>query len=124
MRKLLSIILAVLYISFTSGVVLSTHYCMGQVAAVALGSSGEDTCGNCGMENEGCCHDDVQVMKLTTDHSASAMTSLPVPVVLEMETTWNLLPVRPILPAKIGTVQIHGPPTAVHLNILHCIYRI
>jgi hypothetical protein len=62
----------------TSGVVINIHYCMGEVATVELGHNSQDSCGQCGMDNSGCCHDDVQVVKLCADQlSAKVNHELP-----------------------------------------------
>lgn len=124
MRRSLAIILAVIYIGFTSGVVLSTHYCMGEVAGVALGSSGADVCGTCGMENDGCCHDDVQVVKLTTDHATVATPDVPAVVFIADEAQWDLLPEASLAVKNKEQVHIKGPPLAVSRNVLYCVYRI
>jgi len=78
LKKLLAISLAVVYLAISSGVVVNIHYCMGEIAEVALGHKSSDKCGKCGMENEGCCHDDVKVVKIQDSQS---LTSLPADIV-------------------------------------------
>lgn len=68
MRKLLTILLAFIYITTTSGVVITTHYCMGEIAGHAIGVNDTHLCGVCGMSNEGCCHDDLSLLKVNDDH--------------------------------------------------------
>lgn len=48
----------------SSGTVLSMHFCMGSFASVRVGHSDKKGCDKCGMENKGCCHDDIKVIKL------------------------------------------------------------
>jgi hypothetical protein len=71
-KKIIAISLAVVYLSISSGVVFNIHYCMGKIATVALGQNSSDKCGNCGMENDGCCHDDVKVVKIQDTQSITS----------------------------------------------------
>jgi hypothetical protein len=124
MKRLTAILLALIYISTTSGIVINTHYCMGKIAEIALGASGSATCDTCGMENEGCCHDDLQVIKLTDNHHYSA-------IYFEVSDVHALVPARTELVEpeisvwiSYGSLANHSPPFAVSRNVLFCIYRI
>lgn len=97
---------------------------MGEVAGVALGSSGADVCGTCGMENDGCCHDDVQVVKLTADHATVATPDVPTAVFVADEPQWDVLPEASLAVKNKEQVHIKGPPLAVSRNVLYCVYRI
>lgn len=55
------------YTAASSGTVISAHYCMGDLAAISIGEQESDGCEFCGMEDQGCCHDFPQVIKI--DHS-------------------------------------------------------
>ena len=70
MKKLLAIVLAVTYLAVSSGVVISVHYCMGEVAGIGIGHTEADRCSDCGMENDGCCNDDVKVFKISDSHAS------------------------------------------------------
>jgi hypothetical protein len=124
MKRLTAILLALIYISTTSGIVINTHYCMGKIAEIALGESGSATCDTCGMENEGCCHDDLQVIKLADNHHYSAIH-------FEVPDVYALVPSRTELVESEISVRIsygslanHSPPIAVSRNVLFCVYRI
>ena len=52
------------YTAASSGTVISAHYCMGDLAAVSIGEQERDGCEFCGMEDQGCCHDLPQVIKI------------------------------------------------------------
>lgn len=124
MKRLTAIILALIYIAATSGLVINTHYCMGEVAEIAFGTSDSATCETCGMENEGCCHDDLQVIKLTENHHyTSANFEIPVfePISFRHEEQEYLS-----IPAEVqaGKNRNHSPPLPVSRNILFCVYRI
>jgi len=56
--------LLMVYTAASSGTVVSAHYCMGDLAAVSIGERDIDGCEFCGMEDQGCCHDLPQVIKI------------------------------------------------------------
>jgi hypothetical protein len=124
MKRLTAILLALIYIATTSGIVINTHYCMGEVADIALGASNDAKCDTCGMDNEGCCHDDLQVIKLTENHNYTAINfELPVfePISLhQAEQVYLSVPVD----GQAGKIRNHSPPLPVSRNILFCVYRI
>ena len=64
MKKLLAILLLLVYTAASSGTVMSTHFCMGEFAGISIGEKQQEQCGYCGMEDAGCCHDLLQVVKL------------------------------------------------------------
>lgn len=43
---------------------MSAHFCMGELAGISIGEKEQDACGYCGMDDAGCCHDLLQVVKL------------------------------------------------------------
>lgn len=124
MKRLLAILLAAIYITTTSGIVISTHYCMGEISAVALGQQDNNTCGTCGMENEGCCHDDLSVLKLTDNHQFSVL-SVDVPS-FEAPVLHHMAPeLDPWLSgSKPAQVSNNSPPLAFSRNTLYCVFRI
>lgn len=126
MRKVLAITLAFVYLFIASGVVVSVHYCMGEVSGVAIGHSKADTCGTCGMDNSGCCHDDVNVVKIQDSHAmataqvdfvkAQALVQQFAPAVDEAGSTYLAREERPYL---------RPPPKAIpSLHIQYCVFRI
>ena len=72
MKKLFASILLLVYFTVSTGFVVSVHYCMNKVDSVQLGDSTSDECGKCGMHiesSEGCCKDDVKMIKMQGDQS-------------------------------------------------------
>jgi hypothetical protein len=63
-KKLLAILLLLVYTAASSGTVMSAHFCMGEFAGISIGEKQQEQCGYCGMEDAGCCHDLLQVVKL------------------------------------------------------------
>ncbi|MBP9097633.1 MAG: hypothetical protein V9F01_04525 [Chitinophagaceae bacterium] len=76
MKKFITAILAVLYISTSTGAMVHMHYCMGQLADWGLGHNKSKTCSKCGMEksdekDNGCCKDEHKFIKNDTDQKAA-----------------------------------------------------
>lgn len=126
MKRVLATILAFTYLALASGVVVSVHYCMGEVAGVAIGHTNADTCGTCGMDNEGCCHDDVSVVKVQDSHAmASAHVDL-LKAEYFVQHADQSFRAPSILSAAFARPMAHGPPDAATppLHILHGVFRI
>jgi hypothetical protein len=125
-KKFLAISLAVVYLAISSGVVLNVHYCMGEIAEVALGQKNNDKCGQCGMENDGCCHDDVKFVKIQDSHS---FTSIHADFV-RAEVIAQALPAfthfTDIITLSTVVEFAHTPPGKgqVPLTIKNCVFRI
>lgn len=70
MKKVIALILALVYITASSGVVLRVHYCMGKVSSVSVQSVKQNIC-KCGMnaEDSRCCHSEFKVVKLNNLHN-------------------------------------------------------
>jgi hypothetical protein len=113
LKKLVTGILALLYLLASSGVVLNVHYCMGQMAGVEVYADHDDTCGKCGMKEQqgGCCSDELKVYKLEDAHKqVTALQATPNPdqAGLLLPTAlpdWQL----PAEPNDLVT-DIHPPP--------------
>lgn len=67
MKRLLTGILAIIYLSFSAGATVHLHYCMGEFVNYSLFEEHDGTCGKCGMEKHesgnGCCKDVSVVFK-------------------------------------------------------------
>jgi hypothetical protein len=72
MKKALVIALASVYLLVSSGVVVNLHYCMGKLSSMGLIHHDSKTCGNCGMDNNGCCKDEIKVVKIQDNQDLGA----------------------------------------------------
>ena len=128
MRKLAVVILAILYITLTSGVAVNLHYCMGQLASVKYGYDSHKKCSKCGMasKNKGCCHTESKLVKVDDAHQqptvAVQFLQLPaeVPVAyFELPATFTSLPDH-FIPLY------HAPPDQRlnHVYLSNCVFRI
>jgi len=71
MKRFLTTILSILYMSSALCLTVHVHYCMGKFAGVGFTHNDEGRCGKCGMKkierSKGCCKDDQKTFK-TNDH--------------------------------------------------------
>jgi len=76
MKKGIAAILLVLYVAFSTGVVISFHYCMNDLDSLELGAAKTEICGKCGMHQldaNACCNDEVKIFKIQDDQQTSAI---------------------------------------------------
>jgi hypothetical protein len=74
MKKFLAAILAIVYLTVSSGATINLHYCMGKLMSWDLSAKNKNTCGTCGMEKagqKGCCHDEHKQLKAEKDQKIS-----------------------------------------------------
>lgn len=129
MKKVTTTILIVLYLAFTTGVIVNMHYCMDKVDSVALYQAADDVCDKCGMhidEAMGCCRDEVKVYKIDDDQRSAVVAfhfeNIDQPLVspsLYIETSLDNL----ITPTHYFN---HSPPllSGQDLCIQHSVFRI
>lgn len=74
MKKIISILLILIYALSVPGVTMASHYCMGMWVATNMGyDNQDDECSLCKIEKhtdqqqKDCCHDDYQFVKTTSD---------------------------------------------------------
>lgn len=128
MKKAIIAILAILYVTIASGVVVNVHYCMGRIASVEYGYDDHDVCGKCGMSatKKGCCHTEYKLVKLQDEHRLvqAQVAFLAVPSEVPVTTT--------VFPAPVSgedhyrSLQYHSPPDG-RLNevyLRNCVFRI
>ena len=126
MKKALVIALASMYLLVSSGVVVNMHYCMGKLASLGIGHHDSKTCDKCGMDNTGCCKDEVKVVKIQDNQESSAgFTAVPK---MEAEHLTWALPQAASLAVEKATVRhfAHAPPDGGghSLHALYCVFRI
>ena len=76
MKKILAVILSIVYMSTSTGANIHMHYCMGKLADWGLGHNNSKTCGECGMEkseekDNGCCKDEHKFVKNDNDQKTA-----------------------------------------------------
>ena len=69
MKKFLVTVLAIIYLTVSSGFAMTIHYCMGKISSIDLLNYKEKKCDKCGMKTtDGCCKDDFKVFKINDSH--------------------------------------------------------
>lgn len=128
MKKSIASILFVLYVAFSSGVVLSFHYCMDTFDSVQLGAKNSDYCGICGMHKEKgneCCKDEVKIFKIQDDQQTSAIGfkfSSPDAIVATLPVWDEAAPIN--TPHQLF-LHSHSPPLSKQDTYLqNCVFRI
>ncbi len=123
MKKFAIFILAILYISTSTGATISMHYCMGKLADWELGQNKSKTCGFCGMDkgdekDNNCCKDEQKFIKNDTDQKfvESASYKIQAPAAAEMPHNYSNTFIQPVSVNETFTLN-HAPPRCKDLPI-------
>ena len=101
---------------------------MNKVDSIELGDTGKDECNKCGMhieDSNGCCKNDVKLMKLEVDQSVTTVLSTDFSLHLLLPLTTQLFTA-----ALQNTIQedyplSHGPPLSKQDTYLkNCVFRL
>lgn len=88
-------ILAFLYLTITSGVVVNWHYCMGDLSSIDIGARHSDHCEKCGMaDKKGCCETTYKVFKVDDAHQWA-------------KVNWELNTLAAVFPTTIQFEPVH-----------------
>lgn len=126
MKKVTIAILAVIYLTVSSGVAMNIHYCMGKVASVDL-MHNTDKCGKCGMKTKGgCCKDEFKIVKLSDSHKLIVNEINFFTPVASIEKPNNNFNSNLFSTDSRAVYNNHSPPesSGVSLNILYSVFRI
>lgn len=129
MKKIVVLLLLLVYGSATMGTTVHIHYCMNKMVGWSLVDSKDHQCHTCGMEKKGsCCKDSKAQIKLASDQQKAEFSG----VATFNSTQFCLLPIVseyllvPIAETKVGYLNNASPPlilTSVSPEFL-CVYRI
>jgi hypothetical protein len=128
MKKSIASILLILYVAFSSGVVINFHYCMDTFDSIQFGANKADYCGVCGMhktEGNECCKDEVKIFKIQDDQQTSAINfkfSSPDAVVADL-SLWNETSL--VESTHQLYLHAHSPPLGKQdIYLQNCVFRI
>lgn len=127
MKKFLTGILAIIYLTVSTGFVINVHYCMGKIASTDL-LHNNNKCDKCGMKSNtgGCCKDEFKVIKLSDSHkiiSNDINISSPVAIIDNSKTTLD----TEFKYSEINSdFNNHSPPddSSTPLRLFICVFRI
>jgi hypothetical protein len=131
-KKFIVTILALIYITTSTGATVHLHYCMGQLADWGLGSDKSKTCSSCGMgENDqkkhDCCKDEHKFLKNENDQKY-AEASLQLAQLLAIALPPSCFEIQPPLFSSLtrGNPMSHAPPRppSVAVYIRNCVFLI
>jgi hypothetical protein len=126
MKKLLASLIVLVYLAVSTGFIVSVHYCMDSFDSAQLGNTENEKCGRCGMHKaDGCCRDEVTVVKLQTDHLAGQAVSVTLtsPEIEHHQTNYLVLPFKNF---TVNCYSVaHSPPLDEQDTYLeNCVFRI
>jgi hypothetical protein len=128
-KKVVVILLMLIYGSATMGATVHLHYCMNELVGWSLWHSENEECGRCGMKEDktSCCKDEHKHFKLKVDHQKAAaavfITNIVAPAVITPTTDFDF---QPFLQVTESYSPCHAPPDIgdTKLHVLHCVFLI
>lgn len=127
-KKVIILILAVMYLGLTSGVMVNIHYCMGEIAGVNYGHPEGDGCSTCGMvKQDGCCHTDHKFVKADDDHLYAKNIAAPGSTsTTEHPSLYLSEVIFSYRPPDLKNSQYHSPPDprSSDFRLHNCVFRI
>ena len=131
MKKLITILLLIVYSTTTIGATVHVHFCMNKFVGWNLLQSDNDKCGKCGMKEDatkkGCCKDEHKQLKIDGDQQksivASFLDNIQSPIIIQPIYSYNFQ-INKF--EKVTDIYFHPPPpfTIQKLNILYCTFLI
>jgi len=116
MKKVITVILAVLYIGTSTGASIHLHYCMGELSEWGLGDNTSKICSNCGMkqaeeEDNGCCRDEHKFIKNVQDQKTAeaGLQVVGLEIVL-LPISFFEIPCPELFSAREEYTFCHAPP--------------
>ena len=126
MKKFLAFILAIVYLTSSTGATINIHYCMGKKYAAELFN--HDRCSKCEMQNKkaGCCKTEHQFFKVNDNHLMAEEISSPSVLFTFIYSFNTAFKIYACLSTQLIINSVHAPPlyNGISAYISNCIYRI
>jgi hypothetical protein len=123
MTKLFAIAFTCVYLTLTVGVAHTTHYCMGRVNSSAYFSFESQKCA-CDLfadrDLESCCDDELALIKIKDDHSASGVVSVSPEFFTICDLTVPVQDEAPVAGMPATALEEAPPGDSVPLFVKHC----
>ncbi|MBO9729578.1 MAG: hypothetical protein J7623_13150 [Chitinophaga sp.] len=132
MKKLLALILAVLYVSTSTGATFHMHYCMGKLIDAGWRDSEVKKCSQCTRPalnkcSKKCCKDEHKTVKLEKDQKLAENTVHAMQGIAVI-TPVSFMDAAPAYILSLTTLHpvTHAPPRSskVPVHVMNCTYRI
>lgn len=132
MKRLFTAILAFIYMGTSIGATMHMHYCMGKFAGWSLSISKSGSCPKCGMEKalvkaKGCCSDEQQTIKNTTDQKAAESSFHAIySMAAAIPSAFVDAPAKHVISITEANPLSNGPPlgSSVAVYIRNRVFRI
>jgi predicted amidophosphoribosyltransferase len=129
LKKVLATISTVIYFAVTSGIVVNMHYCMDRFDSAQLYATNAEVCSKCGMhtsDSNGCCHDEIKVVKLNENHNFSQFNhevKSPEAATVHYNDFLSSLHIQPV---QQNDFLNHSPPLLSQQDtyLQNCVFRI
>jgi hypothetical protein len=125
LKKLVSIILLLVYGLSSSGMTIQFHYCCGKLKNISLSAVATKQCGmKHASVGKPCCNDKQVELKLNADQKTEQVAKFvfSAPVVEKQES--GIFVFAPVITKPVVPEIFAPPPLQNSLYILHCVYRI
>lgn len=128
LKKITTILIAVVYLAVTCGIVINMHYCMGKLAGISYHATAQSNhCDNCGMDDSDCCNDHLQVVQFDNVQNSVATIDYKLPALKPILQEHHYL--EAILLQNLSTdIKQYSDsppePASQPLSILYCTFRI
>jgi len=116
-KKLVVILLLIVYAGSAVGTTINMHYCMNKISDWSFSSKKKDKCAKCGMSNNGCCKDEKKEIKISSDqqkaeYAQNVKFNLGAIIIHNFTTlTKNLFLIN-----KPFLAYLHSPPLIIQEN--------
>ena len=129
MKKAVAAIILLIYFTVSSGFTVNLHYCMNRFDSLEWGSRTSETCGKCGMESgksNGCCHNELKVIKLQEDQTPAQLTTYHFETPAQLPPPFFTLPLLQTTPPSLPLEKAHAPPKlhGQDTYLRNCVFRL
>lgn len=130
MKKAILSIVVISYLAVSSGIVINFHYCMNRLASTELFAMEGKQCGKCGMnihKSDGCCHDEVKVVKMEDDQKLTSALSFDLALFDLVAQEPSPFITTPFYNSNVKAIPDQHPPPLSSLQdtyIANCVFRI
>ncbi|MBC7949226.1 MAG: hypothetical protein H7Y42_15175 [Chitinophagaceae bacterium] len=130
MKKAIASISVICYLILTCGVVINFHYCMDRLASTQLFGAQQKVCDKCGMHTDssnGCCRDEVKIIKMTEDQKLGEVIAFELPSLETLVFTPSQYIAASFTNVKeTRHFRNHSPPLlkGQETYLQHCVFRI
>ena len=129
MKKALASFVVLFYFIVSCGVVVNLHYCMGSYQSFDLYATKSKECGKCGMhmnDDNGCCKDEVKIIKLQDDQNVAQVIHAIQGIDATIITTSEFITASIVDLKENLHSNNHSPPliTGQETYLQNCVFRI